>query len=543
MFKQYLAIFVCVIVWGHKSSNAQSADKLSAKDYFEYEDYNRALIEYLKLYKEDKNDLSTNIKIGFCYLKVNDDKTKAIPFLEFVYKKGEYNDELLLYLGMAYMYAYKLDEAIKFFNAYRAKIKSKNYELIDRYIENCESAKVLMKKPVNVTFENLGKPINTKYPEYYPFVTQDQGTFYFTSSRETNAKKIQSSEGYYTTDIYFSKVKQGEWTKAKSVGNAINTEEDEQCVYVTPDGQNMIVYIDNEKVHGDIYITSLGPKIKSFPAPIPFKDPVNTNSLELDGCISEDLNTLIISSNREGGLGETDLYKFKKLPNGEWGQPINLGPNVNSPYKEGFPVYDEKNKILYFASKGHTNMGGFDTFKSKFDEETQTFGQAVNMGYPINTPEDNIGFTLTENKRDGYLAAVRKEGLGDLDIYRIIFNDVENRPSIIKGTISTGDTLKTEIDAFITLLDAQTKEELDSKNANPTSGKFIFAVGPGKYILTVVSPGFVDVKEEITVYDKIDYVFEIEKNIPLQKPGAAIPSPIKGKTIKPGNSPVPLKNK
>lgn len=540
MLKHFLTILLCVISGFSNPSNAQTIENLSAKDFFEYEDYNRALIEYLKLYKQNKNDLNVNLKIGICYLSVNDDKTKAIPYLEFVQKSGEFENELFLYLGMAYMYAYKLDEAIKFFNTYRAKLKSKNYNLIDRYIENCESAKVLMKKPVNVTFENLGKPINTKYPEYYPFVTQDQSTLYLTSSRDGNARKIQSSEGYFTADIYVSKVKHGDWSKVKSIGNAVNTVEDEQCVYVSPDGKYMIVYIDNETVNGDIFITSLGPKIKSFPKPEPFKDPVNTNSLELEGCISEDGNTLIISSNRDGGIGETDLYRFKKLPNGEWGHPINLGPNVNTKYKEAFPVFDETNQILYFASTGHTSMGGFDIFKSQFDMETQTFGKAINIGYPINTPEDNMGFSLTENKRDGYIAAVRKEGLGDLDIYKVIFNDVDDRLSIIKGIISINDTAKSEIDAFITLTDALTKEEVDSKNANPTSGKYIFAVGPGKYTLTVVSPGFDDVKEEITVYDKVDYVFEIEKNILLQKPGA-IPTPT-SKTGKP-LTPVPVKNK
>ena len=107
-------------------SNAQSTDNLSAKDFFEYEDYNRALVEYLKLYKQDKSDINTNLKLGICFLRVNGDKTKAFPYLEYVYKKGEYEDELLLYLGMTNMYAYKFDEAIKFFNAYREKLKSKN---------------------------------------------------------------------------------------------------------------------------------------------------------------------------------------------------------------------------------------------------------------------------------------------------------------------------------------------------------------------------------------------------------------------------------
>jgi hypothetical protein len=543
MYKLFLAILFFSAMRFCNYATAQTTDKLSAKDFLEYEDYNRALVEYLKLYKENKNDLDVNIKVGFCYLKVNDDKTKAIPYLEFVYKKGTYSDELIMYLGIAYMYAYKFDEAIKYFNIYRTKVKTKNYELVDRYIENCESAKVLIKKPVNVSFENLGKTINTKFPEYYPFITRDQSTLYFTSSRETNAKKIQSSEGFYTADIYFSTVKRGDWSKSKSISTIVNTAEDEQCVYITPDGQTMIIYIDNEQVHGDIFSTSLSPKVKSFPVPITFEDPINTNSLELEGCISEDGNTMFVSSNREGSLGETDLFKFKKLPNGKWGLPINLGSNVNTKYKETFPVYDEKNKILYFASKGHTNMGGFDIFKSKFDETTQTFGQAINMGFPINTPEDNVGFMLAENKRDGYMAAVRKEGFGDLDIYKITFNDVDVRPSVIKGIVTTNDTSKKEIDAFISLTDANTKAEIDSKNINPTSGKFIFAVGPGKYTLTLSSVGYEAVKEEITVFDKIDYIFEIEKNITLIKTATPTTLPTDETIIKADGSAMPIKIK
>lgn len=534
MLKFNFPIFLFFLIGTTFYSHAQNMEKMGAKDFFEFEDYNRALVEYLKEYKQDKNNLDVNVKIGFCYLKVNDDKTKALPFLDFVYKKGDYNDELILYLGLAYMYAYKFDEAIGYFNTYRTKAKGKNTDVVDRYIENCENAKVLIKKPLNISFENLGKNINSKFPDYYPFVTKDQGTLYFTSSRDANAKKIQSSEGYFTADIYSSTVKKGEWTKAKGLGPTINTAEDEQCVYITPDGQNMIIYIDNEKVHGDIYISTLAPKMKAFPAPIPFDEPVNINSLELEGWLSEDGQTAIVSSNREGTLGESDLFKFKRLPNGAWGQPINLGANVNTKYKEAFPVYDERNKILYFSSKGHTNMGGFDIFKSTFDEATQTFGKAINIGYPLNTPEDNIGFTLTENKHDGYIGAVRKEGFGDLDIYKVTFHDIEDKVSVLKGIVSVNDTVKKDIDAIVTLIDGITGEELDSKNANPKSGKYIFAVSPGKYIISVASPDYDLIKTEISVYDKIEFVFEIEKNFTLQKPGANQPLPTNGRSSTPG---------
>ena len=535
MHRLHLTIIIFLFSLICNNLNAQPAEKLSAKDYLAEQDYNHALEEYLKLYKSKKTDLEINFQIGFCYLAINDDKSKALPYLEFVYSKGGYKDELLLYLGIANMHSYKFDEAIKFFTDYKAKIKK--FEEIDHYILNCESAKILVKNPVNVTFENLGKEINSKFPDYYPFVTQDQSTLYYTTRREGRSK-LKSWQGYYTSDIYFSKVVAGQWSKPKSIGPMINSPEDEQCVFVTPDGKKMIVYIDNETASGDLFMTTM--KNKAFPRPVSFLEPINTLDLELEGCITEDGNMLIIASDRAAGLGETDLYMFRKLPVGEWGNPVNLGPNVNTKYKESFPVYDEKNKVLYFASEGHPGMGGSDIFTSKFDEGTQTFGPAVNMGYPINTPEENLEFTLAANKRDGYIAAVRKEGFGDLDIYKVIFNDVEDKPSVVKGIISTSDTLKKDIEATISIIDEKTKVKLDSTNANPISGKYVLSVYPGKYIMIVTSPGFADFKEILNVFDKSDYVFEIEKNIKMLKPGESV-APVlkdaKGAAIKPTNPP------
>jgi len=527
MHKLYLTILLLIINGICNYSNAQPAPKLSAKEYMAEQDYNRALEEYLKLYKAKKDDADINYNIGFCYLFINDDKAKAIPYFEFVYKNGGYKDELLLYMGMSYMHGYQFDEAIKFFTEYKGKINAKKYEEIDHYIQNCESAKILVKKPVNVTFENLGKEINSKYPDYYPFVTQDQSTLYFTTRREGKSQKLRSWQGYYTSDIYFSKVVAGQWTKPKSIGPMINTPLDEQCVFVTPDGKKMIIYMDNETASGDLFMTEIKGKNKSFPRPVGFTEPINTLELELEGCITEDGQMLIISSERIAGMGESDLYMFKKLPAGEWGNPVNLGPNINTKYKEAFPVYDEKNQTLYFASEGHESMGGSDIFTSRYDPETQTFGPAVNMGYPINTPEENLEFTLAENKRDGYISAVRKEGFGDLDIYKVTFHDIENQVSVIKGIVSVNDTLEKDIDATVSIADAKTNEQLDEVKANIKSGKYVFSVNPGKYILKVTSPGYEDFKEVINVYDKSDYIFEIEKNIQLQKPGLVVPVPPK----------------
>lgn len=504
-----------------KTQSLIDIEKAKGEDFIKYEDYVRGLDFYKKLYKNNKDDNDINYYMGLCYLNINTDKTQAIPYLEHVKKTNpNYKGNLQLLLGRAFMYAYKFDEAINFLNEYRKTCNSKEYKYVDRLIANCDDAKILIKSPVNVTFQNLGKLINTNFPDYYPFVVEEEGIMYYTSRRNTNTGNILTWQGYYSSDIYFSKVTNGEWTKAKNIGPAINTQEDEQCVHVSADGKTMLVYKDDaiNKISGDLFITKIG-KTKKFDKPENIGMPVNSEkSNELEGYLYIDEQTIIIASDKEGTTGEMDLFMHKKLPNGMWGAAINLGPNVNTEFNEAFPLYDETNKVLYFASEGHINMGGYDIFKSVYDEKKGEFGPATNMGYPINTPEDNMEFTLMPNKRDGYTSAVRPEGYGDLDIYRVIFNEVAPRPTVLNGYILTGDSIKTDIDAEITLFDITAKKEIDSKKVNRKTGRYIFSVEPGKkYTLKIKSPGYADITEDISIFDKSDYVFEREKNFTLVK--------------------------
>lgn len=520
--RKFLIIIFLFLFCSYGNAQAKKSpneSKKVAKSFLGYEDYNRALTELLKIYRGSRYDTQLNLNIGICYLNVNDDRSKAIPYLEFVLTKPDYKNEVLLYTGMAYLYHYEFDKAISYFNKFREKGSPEDIEMADHFIENCENAKELIKKPVNVSFENLGKDVNTKAPDYYPFVSSDEGTLYFTTRRSATIGKNETESGYFTSDIYFSKVEKGQWTKAKNAGSLINTDEDEECVFLTPGGKTILIYMGHESDADELYMSTISGKKQILSAPTLLDGPINKKAyFDLEACITEDENTLIIASDRPGGMGGCDLYSIKKLPNEEWGKPLNLGPGVNTKYDENFPVLDEKNKILYFSSQGHTGMGGYDIFKSKYNTETKSYGPPTNIGYPINTPEDNMQISLAKNKRDGYISAYRKEGFGDLDIYKVTFNDLESSLSVIKGIISTGDTTHKDIEAFISIIDKKTNEEIDSKDANPKTGKYIFAVEPGKYIINVSSTGFDDFTQEINVYDKSNYIFEIEKNILLQKP-------------------------
>lgn len=504
--------FTAIIVFFfsvHKMKS-QGSSKPSADELFGMKNYVQALDEYIKMEKEFPNDMSIKYQIGICYLNTYIDRSKAVEYLDKCFKGGKYHDGLLLELAKAYHLNNRLDEAISFYNKYREKASSKQQKVVDHYIETCENAKVLMKRPVNITFENVGKEINTKFADYYPFVSADERTLFFTSRRDKNTGNLRSYNGYFTSDIYSSTSTKGVWSKAKNMGPMINSAEDEQCVGISPDGKNMILYVDNINFPGDLFHTEVQ-KSKQFGRAVPFNEPINSEYLDGEACYGADNNVIFFVSARKGGEGEDDIYMSRRLPNGEWGVPTNLGPNINTPYREAFPVISEDGKTLFFSSQGHTSMGGYDIFKSRWDEHNKSWGKPINVGYPLNTTDDDMMFSVAKNGRDGYISAWRKDGFGDLDIYKITFNDVEEQLTAITGIVNTIDSLETEIDAFVSITNIKTNEELDAKNANKKTGKYIFIVTPGKYRLSITSPGNKEIVEDFTVFDKADFSPVIEK--------------------------------
>jgi Tol biopolymer transport system component len=147
---------------------------------------------------------------------------------------------------------------------------------------------------------------------------------------------------------------------------------------------------------------------------------INTRYWESHGYLSEDGNQLVFASDRPGGFGGLDLYLSKRL-DGDWGPAINLGPQVNTQFNEDRPFLINKGKTLFFSSQGHRNMGGYDLFRSEL-QQNNLWSQPENLGYPLNTPDDNIFFMPTDNGKSGYISRYREsDGSGREDIYRITF--------------------------------------------------------------------------------------------------------------------------
>ncbi len=229
--------------------------------------------------------------------------------------------------------------------------------------------------------------------------------------------------------------------------------------------------------------------------------------------------------------------KLKKLPTGLWGNPVNMGSVLNTPYNEAFPRVSDDERTLYFSSKGHNSMGGYDIFKSEWDTSNNVWGEPVNIGFPINTPDDNMNFTLAKNQHDGYISMWRKDGLGDLDIYKIIFNDVDGRKTILHGMVSRLDS-SVHSDVFVSIRDFYNSSEIE-KIKRSAKNKFVFALDPGKYTLLIESSGYDNYKEDIDILGKNEFKEEIIKNISLYKSSGS--SDVKGKST-PQKKPAPQKN-
>ena len=183
-------------------------------------------------------------------------------------------------------------------------------------------------------------------------------------------------------------------------------------------------------------------KNKVFDTPFSLSGLVNTDDEESSASVTSDGEALYFSSDREGGAGRRDLYVAKKLPDESWGEPKRLKNNINTELNEDFPLLVNKDRTLYFCSEGHNSMGGYDIFRSDWSDSLNNWGNPVNIGYPVNTPEDNYSISFTLRCDEGYMAAIRPEGLGDYDIYRIIFHQVSGGSYyVLKGNI-----LNSEVD-------------------------------------------------------------------------------------------------
>ncbi len=428
---------------------------------------NQAFHIWTSLASQAPENANVNYKAGIAYLNTGSNKGAALPFLERAAKGKIDNNydpfspfeknvpvEVYYYYAKALHLNYKLDKAEEYYEKFMMQSPGKHflYPKATRGTEEIAHARSLMKNPVEFEIENLGPVINTQYPDYAPVISVDENALFFTSARlrkdESNEDITDRATGYYLDDIYVSyKDREGNWQEPELL--SISDLNPNATINVSIDGQKLYIYRDDEK-DGNLFKSVLVGETWSEPEPMP--DEINSKAWETHLATTSDENTIYFVSNRKGTLGGRDIFRVKKLPDGSWSKAQNLGENINTPYGEDAVFISPDNRTLYFSSEGHNSMGGFDIFYSTLDEEGN-WSKAQNIGYPINTVDDDVFFVTSADGKRAYYSSDKKEGYGEKDIYMISLPDpVAVQLAVLQGRIIApeGRDLPEDIVIYIT---------------------------------------------------------------------------------------------
>lgn len=419
--------------------------KLKAGEFFKEKNYLKAEEFYRKIDNLAPEEPTHYYPLAVSLLNLHR-KDEALKY--FVLAKNsdiEHGNTLNYYLGKAYQLEYQFDSSIVYYKTYLqglTDLEKNNHDLLDeiRYeMSCCVNAKKHLKDSSNIEVINFSPVINSKYPEYGMLFTADEKTVIFTSGREgTTGGRRDEIDGMYYEDIYISHLKDSTWSEPEKIDNRINTKNHDASVALSHDGHKMIFYRYSMDAlfhkSGDLYITEY---VKGrWSKPDHLESGINSKGWEPSACFSLDDERLFFSSNREGGFGGTDLYVIEKVRDGSWGKPENLGPLINTDKNEDAPYLHPDGETFYFASEGHGSVGGYDIYKTTIeDEHGLLFSAPENLGFPINTPDDDLDFHVSPNGKRVYFADNRDEGLGDKDIWYVNLDYEETNMYLLHGFV------------------------------------------------------------------------------------------------------------
>jgi outer membrane protein OmpA-like peptidoglycan-associated protein/tetratricopeptide (TPR) repeat protein len=414
-----------------------------------------------------------------------DDAAKELKIVEQL--NPGYNSLLLLKIGYADFNKGDYDEAKKYFQSFLGiKGLMPDYEAEAKSMaRNCDFAKEAVKHPLPFKPMNLGSAINSEEDDLMPTLTADEHYLYFT--------RLERIGRYHDENIFVSENRDGRWMDAQPLGETINTVQfNEGANCISPSGKYLFfTSCERPGTYGgcDIYFSkrvggewepgkNLGPVI-------------NTAGKETQPYISGDGRTLYFVSSRKGGYGGGDIYQSTLGDDGQWGEAKNLGPNINTEFEEERPFIHPDGQTLYFTSRGHEGMGGADLFMSH-KQADGSWGPAINLGYPINTPGDEIGIVVTADGKWAYFASEQPDTKGGMDIYKFEMPDVIKPKPVcyVKGVVTdkgSGSAIASKIQFF----DLASGLLYSSASSDPQTGEYLATLPNGKnYACQISKEGY-----------------------------------------------------
>jgi hypothetical protein len=493
----------------------------------------------LKLYKEafvaKPKDGSIAYRIGECYF-TQGDNDMAVEYLEKAEKEGQdtnSKDDVHLLLGEAYLQTDAIDNAHNEFMIFKQKYSNNPKKLkeadIEHYIAETVTAKDFEAHPVNVKVTNLGDAINTPYDEKSPSVTADGRTLIFTSMRPLQLDKKAKEEPASFENVYISTwdSSANNWKLSYPIDGDINQPYDFTAnTSISADGAMIFLYKNNKTnaLGGDIFV-SRHSRSGRWGKPVTMGKPINSTYYEDGACLSPDGNTLYFVSERPGGYGRGDIYKSEKVSKSSWGEPVNLGPIVNSWYDEGGLSIAPDGKTLFFSSDGHNSMGDYDIFKTVMNDSGK-WSVPLNLGYPINTVNKDVSFTISADARTAYFASNRKGGIGGRDIYKVDLSqyavlgngNANEKPtglSILRGKVS--DSKGKPVDNVNITISDSAGNKITTVNSNSEGLYFITLKSKFNYKLRVSEKGYKTVTKNFKMPESPVGTFTMLLDILMEK--------------------------
>lgn len=464
---------------------------VEAESYFLFEEYEDALPLYQRLLREEPDNYNVYFKIGICYLNNPYQKEKSIQYLSKAsehistdYRTNSYKErfappETNYYLGQAYRVNGNLNKAIEYYSLFKKNLDPNVFDIsiVNEEINSCQVARKMLKSPVYVKSENSGDLINSRFEEINPVISGDGNTMVFT-------RKLQ----FYDAVFIVRKDKNGNWLPPYNLTPDFGLDGNSYCTGISSSGDEILVY-RSDNFDGNIYSSRLvngkWQKLQKL------NENINTKYWESHASFSPDGKFLFFSSNRKGGYGGLDIYKAPRIAGGEWGVPVNLGPIVNSPYNEDTPFISTTDNKLYFSSLGHDGMGGYDIFVSELIGP-ETWSNPVNMGYPVNSTDDDLFFCPDpdEDITGLYSLYDPQSSFGLKDIYYVkVYNSVLPRMFSLSGQVNvpvpdilSGGNVK------ITIIDNEAGKIVQQVTAD-SLGMYSLNVPQGEYQLLVDGKG------------------------------------------------------
>jgi flagellar motor protein MotB len=471
----------------HTTSNKALQAYNTGNQSYKFLDLRNAEKYLLEAIKIDKNFYEAYMVLGEMFSKQRRFAESAEFYGKAVRIDSLFFKPVFFPLANAEMMSGKYADALIHYNVYLVQpgISEKNRAEALKRIEDCKFAVEAIKNPVPFNPVNLGDSVNTADDEYWPSITADGQTLMFTRQQVTGRSAPKTQEDFYTSHL-----NNDTWSKAVNSGYPLNTAQNEGAQTISSDGRYMyFTACERTDSYGrcDIYYSEF--EGNSWSVPRNIGPPVNTRAWESQPSISANGRMLFFSSNRPGGIGGYDIWYSLLKSVGKWSEPVNLGKMINSPDDEMSPFIHFDGRTLYFSSNGKVGMGGFDIYFSKMKEDT-TWTEPQNLGYPLNTYNDEMGLIIDAIGQKAYYSSKRDDIRGK-DIYSFsVYESARPDPvSYFKGRVydkGTGKLLK----AGYELVNLKTGNIVVS-NLTDITGTFLICLPPGyNYGLNVNKEGY-----------------------------------------------------